>query len=235
MILLKHSVRKLMFGITSITAYILTCLVLILLPGPNSMLCMAISAKYGYKKARFAILGTFLGNGTLLLLSALGLGVVLKQYPIFFNGLKILGGLYLAYLGIRLFKSCYLSWQSSRDNRHLIAKNEQLEYHVKAVNETHTQLFCKALLVALLNPKALLFFSAMMVQFIEADYPHTMLSFMILAGIFQTISLIYLNIISPLSQNISKFFVKYYYCRIIGQGLVGGLFISFAVKLWLAT
>lgn len=217
--------RKIVFGITSISAYTLTCLILILLPGPNSMLCMAISAQYGYKKARIAILGTFLGNGTLLLLSALGLGALLKQYPMLFDGLKLLGGLYLAYLGVRLFKASYMAW----NNQQSITNNVH-----QAVEETHRQLFFKALGVALLNPKGLLFFPAMMVQFIEQSYEMPMLSFLILASIFQIISLVYLNIISPLSYRIRIFFNKYHRLGAVGQGLVGGLFLSFALRLWFA-
>lgn len=59
-----------MFGITDLTAYVLTVLVLIALPGPNSMFCFGTALAHGFAKAKFAIMGTFLGNGTLIVASA---------------------------------------------------------------------------------------------------------------------------------------------------------------------
>ncbi|WP_294033151.1 hypothetical protein [uncultured Moraxella sp.] len=59
-----------MFGITDLTAYVLTVLVLIALPGPNSMFCFGTALAHGFTKAKFAIMGTFLGNGTLIVASA---------------------------------------------------------------------------------------------------------------------------------------------------------------------
>ena len=67
-----------MFGITDIVTYTIAAAVLVALPGPNSMLCMHIAAQHGVKVARRAMAGTFLGNGTLIVASALGAGSVLK-------------------------------------------------------------------------------------------------------------------------------------------------------------
>lgn len=214
-----------MFGIAHLGTYIFTCLVLILLPGPNSMLCMSISAQHGYRLARYAIAGTFLGNATLLGCSAIGLGTLLQTYPFLLHSFKIIGGAYLAYLGLKL---CFSAWQIWQHPQPLAsAPLSQHTTDAKAID-----LFYKALAVALLNPKALLFFPSMMIQFIDANTTQPAFSFFILASIFQTISLIYLNLISPLSAKISHFFMQNQFLSILGKSIIGTLFCGFACKIW---
>lgn len=100
--LFYHSVEWQIFGITDLTAYVLTVLVLIALPGPNSMFCFGTALAHGFAKAKFAIMGTFLGNGTLIVASALGAGALLTRYPFLFGAIKMAGAAYLTYLGGRL-------------------------------------------------------------------------------------------------------------------------------------
>ncbi len=66
-------------------------------------------------------------------------------------------------------------------------------------------MFRKALTVALLNPRGLLFFPSMMVQPVDARYPHPVVSFLVLGLFFQTLSLIYLNLMAPAASRISRF------------------------------
>nr|WP_311463560.1 LysE family transporter [uncultured Ottowia sp.] len=91
-----------MFGITDIVTYTIAAAMLVALPGPNSMLCMHIAAQHGVKVARRAMAGTFLGNGTLIVASALGAGSVLKTWPFLYDALRIVGASYLAWLGARM-------------------------------------------------------------------------------------------------------------------------------------
>lgn len=78
-----------MFGITSIAAYTLAVTILILLPHPNALFCMAVAGRYGVRVARRAIAGTFAGMGALL-----------KTHPALFDALKIAGRLHRAWLGL---------------------------------------------------------------------------------------------------------------------------------------
>lgn len=212
-----------MFGITDIVTYTLTVMVLILLPGPNSMFCMTVAGQYGAKTARRAIAGTFLGNGTLIAASALGAGALLKAYPFLFDGLKLVGGTYLAWLGIKLLYGARQNWQ-----HHAPAPA------TPAVSAPAGQpkVFKKALTVALLNPKGLLFFPSMMVQFVDIAYPHPLISFLVLGLIFQTCSLIFLNLTAPVANRLTQMVVRHRKAGAAGKGSIGAVFIVFAAKLW---
>lgn len=211
-----------MFGITDIVTYTVAVVVLILLPGPNSMFCMTVAGQYGTRTARRAIAGTFLGNGILIAASALGAGSLLKAYPFLFNGIKLAGGLYLAYIGIKLLLGALHTWRQPA----LIQSAAKLE---------SPKVFKKALAIALLNPKGLLFFPSMMVQFVDIRYPHPLISFLILGLIFQTVSLIYLNLMAPASSSITRAVTRYRKAGAAGKGGVGAVFLAFAAKLWTAS
>lgn len=205
-----------MFGITDVWAYALTALVLILLPGPNSMFCLSIVSTLGAKKARFAILGTFLGNGTLIVASAAGAGTLLQLYPALFGVLKAVGAMYLAYLGVRLFYDA------------MRAKTSQAMSDKPTAN---VQIFKKALWVALLNPKGLLFFPSMMVQFVVVDYAYPVLSFAILGAIFQSISLLFLLTLAQFAALVITYTRKFALLAKVGKTAVGAMFMYFAVRL----
>ena len=93
-----------MFGITDLATYTLGVVAIILLPGPNSMYCLTIAGQYGIKAAYRAVAGILLGDFLLILATVLGAGTVLKLYPALFHGIKLLGGLYLAYIGWNLLR-----------------------------------------------------------------------------------------------------------------------------------
>ena len=214
-----------MFGITDIFTYTLAVIILILLPGPNSMFCMTVAGQYGAKTARRAIAGTFIGNGTLIAASALGAGALLKSYPFLFDGLKLLGGTYLAWLGLKLLHGARNSWRAPAP----------LSAALTAISAApQPKVFKKALTVALLNPKGLLFFPSMMVQFVDIHYPHPLVSFLVLGLIFQTCSLIFLNLTAPMASRLTQMVVRHRKAGAAGKGRVGALCIGFAAKRWSA-
>lgn len=210
-----------MFGIHDIWAYTLTALVLILLPGPNSMFCLSIASTLGAKKARFAMMGTFLGNGMLIVASALGAGTLLQLYPALFGVLKLIGAVYLAYLGIHLI------YHAMHQKTVHTASAEP----TSSVQTSSVQIFKKALFIALLNPKGLLFFPSMMVQFVATDYAYPLLSFAILGAIFQMISLIFLTMVAHFAQLILTHVRQFSVLAKLGKTTVGSLFIYFALRL----
>ena len=229
-----------MFGITDIVTYTIAAAVLVALPGPNSMLCMAIAAQHGVKVARRAMAGTFLGNGTLIVASALGAGSVLAAWPFLYNGLRMVGASYLAFLGGKMLWGAWRTWRAQAEQRAVQAAEPgaapmppQPAAAQGPVQET-PRVFKKALMVALLNPKGLLFFPSMMVQFVDVRYPYPVLSFLVLGLIFQTLSMVFLNLMAPMASRISRFAAHHRKTRAAGKGGVGALFLAFAAKLWAA-
>jgi threonine/homoserine/homoserine lactone efflux protein len=122
-------------------------------PGPNMLLVMTTSVRSGFRRSLSTMAGLLTGVVSMIVLSVLGLGAVLQAAPRTFNALRWGGAVYLAYLGLR-------PWFSR--------PQEQLARAQAAPRGGH---YREGLLVALSNPKALIFAAAFLPQFMSPDLP----------------------------------------------------------------
>lgn len=146
--------------------FILACFALNLAFGPNNLLSVTYGAQKGVRFAAAAGAARLAVFAPMIAASALGLGALLSISAIAFNGLKIVGALYLVYLGVRLFLSG--------------AQKQRLESVTPSLS-FHTALRSEAT-VAISNPKAILIFAAFFPQFVNLN--HYWLSYLILAALF---------------------------------------------------
>ncbi len=215
-----------MFGITDISAYIIGSMIIILLPGPNSLYCLSVAAAHGVRKGYRAVAGIFVGDSILMLVTVLGVGGLLKLYPILFNAIKLIGGLYLLYLGVKLLRGAYQTFC----HRHLLA-----DATPKLVAPPKDQnFFYRAMLLSLTNPKGILFFLSFFVQFVDPAYAHPFLSFFILAIILQILSVSYQSVMVFAGKNLARKFSQSPRLIIVSMSITGFIFIGFAINLWLA-
>lgn len=131
-----------------------TCLISAM-PGSNMLLAFQFGLNYGVKKTLWTLAGLSLGLFILLASSLLGLGVISEKAPMLLVAIKVIGALYLAYLG----------WQSIANAQQTLAEND-----VKII-PTPRQLFKTGFWVALSNPKAILFFASFFPKFINFNAP----------------------------------------------------------------
>lgn len=103
----------------------------------------------------------------------------------------------------------------------------------KSITQSST-LFKKALLIALLNPKGLVFFPAMMIQFVAIDTVNPMMSLLMLGLIFQSCSLVFLLILTKCSGLIGQKLGQFVWLNRVGRTGAGLIFLGFAVKLAMA-
>lgn len=96
-----------MFGITDLTTFIIGTTLIVLLPGPNSLYVMSIASRFGIKTGYMGALGVYTGDLILILCTALGAASLLHTFPVLFIALKIIGAVYLSYLGIKLIIATY--------------------------------------------------------------------------------------------------------------------------------
>ena len=82
-----------MFGITDLPTYIIGTIAVILLPGPNSMYCLAMAGQHGVRAAYRSVAGILLGDCVLMLATALGAGALNKEKPELFHAVKLVGRL----------------------------------------------------------------------------------------------------------------------------------------------
>lgn len=211
-----------MNGISDLPQYLIGVIAVILVPGPNSLYCLSVAGQHGSRAAYRAIAGILLGDSLLILATVFGAGALLHRYPYLFHGIKIAGGLYLAWLGLNLLKGGWLAWQTRRNTAPVTQK------------VAPRRIFHHALTLSLMNPKAILFFLSFFTQFVRADAPNPLYSFLILALILQSVSFTYLNILAFAGMRLTAIFARSRALAAVGMTLVGLLFIAFAVKLWTA-
>ncbi|EWC42894.1 LysE family translocator [Pseudomonas stutzeri] len=131
-------------------------LVVILIPGPLSLLMISNSLNYGVRRSWPAFLGGVTASIILLSASALGLGALLMASERLFSLLKLIGALYLF----------YLAWQSWQDARRTPTTRE---FDTCTHAPRFSRLFGRAFLLGGSNPKDILFFAAFLPQFLSAE------------------------------------------------------------------
>jgi len=207
-----------MLGVTGIWTYVLGTAAIILLPGPNSIFVLTTAARHGVKAGYRAAAGVFLGDWVLMGAAALGVASLLRAYPPVFMVIKYAGAVYLAYVGITMAISAFRRRRSGP---------------VPAVVDEAPvrRPFRRALVISLLNPKAILFVISFFIQFLDPTYPHPALSFLLLASILQLFSAIYL---STLIFGGTYLAAQFRARRRLAPGLtagIGAVFIGFGIRL----
>jgi homoserine/homoserine lactone efflux protein len=132
--------------------YLITCFGIAVVPGPNALLVLTHGALHGSRRTLFTISGGVLGFAVVLALCALGLGALIQASATGFTVLKVVGGLYLIWLGWGLWRSAPVSLEPTG-----------------ATSFRRWSLFRQGLVSALSNPKALLLFTAFIPPFLD---PH---------------------------------------------------------------
>lgn len=131
--------------------YLAAAIGLSLTPGPNSLLVLTHGALHGHRRTLFTVAGGATGFTLLIGLSMLGIGALLQTSAHALTVLKLLGGAYLVWLGVQLWRAPAIT---------LVAE-------AGAPQAAAGTLFRQGLLTAISNPKALLFYGAFLPQFID--------------------------------------------------------------------
>lgn len=215
-----------MFGITDLTTYIIGTILIVLLPGPNSIYVMTIASRYGVKAGYIGALGVYTGDMILIILTALGAASLLHTFPWLFILLKVIGAVYLSYLGIKLLMAAYKTWKAT-------VAPEQIQQKQEGLKQPHP--FRTALTISILNPKAILFYLSFFVQFVDPSYPYPMLTFTALAVVLQIISMSYLTVLIFSGVKLASFFSYRYKLTACCVASVGLLFCGFGLKLATST
>ena len=152
--------------------YLATWSLVALTPGPAVICSMAQSTRYGFRSSLTGISGIQLGNFLFIVCISLGLGTLLATATTAFTVLRVVGVIYLFYLGVRIIHSTF------RRSLSRVAQPAML------LSE-HRSLFFQGLLIQLTNPKALLFVSALLPQFID---PHRSVPVQLVILVFTTVA-----------------------------------------------
>ncbi|MFE5808109.1 leucine efflux protein LeuE [Streptomyces sp. NPDC056491] len=213
-----------MLGVTDLPTYLAGLVLIILLPGPNSLYVLSTAARRGVRTGYKAAAGVFTGDAVLMLLTAVGAGALLRASPLVFTVVKVLGAGYLAWLAVGMLRGAWALWRTR-------AERAEAEDAAPADPAENERPYRRALLISLLNPKAILFLMSFFVQFVDPSYAYPALSFLLLGGLLQTGSLLYLTLLIFGGTRLSAAFRRRKRLSAGATSAAGVLFLGFAAKL----
>jgi homoserine/homoserine lactone efflux protein len=191
--------------------YLVAAIGLSLTPGPNSLLVLTHGALHGHRRTLYTVAGGALGFLALIALSMLGIGALLKASAGALTVLKVLGGAYLVWLGIQLWR----------------APPIRLASDPSAPDVPDRALFRQGLLTAISNPKALLFYGAFLPQFIDPARD-LLVQFVVMAAVFVLVEIIVEYALALLAHRVRSALER------MGRSfnrLCGGMFVAMGVAL----
>ena len=191
--------------------YAAAALGLSLTPGPNGLLALTHGALYGVKKTAFTIAGGALGFTAVIALSLFGIGALLAASAELLIVLKWIGGAYLVWLGIQVWRSPAIG-SIATSSRPVV---------------TRTAVFRQGFLAAVSNPKGILFFVAFLPQFLVTDSP-LVIQFAIMTLTFVGIEIVTETLIALGSEKVQPFLARF--GKRVNQTF-GGVFVAIGIAL----
>ena len=148
-------------------AFVAASAVLLIIPGPTVLTVISYAIARGRPVSVALVAGVALGDSTALVVSLLGLGALLAASALAFTVAKLVGGMYLLYLGIRMLRAGFTV----------------TEVAGRAAPESRRRVFLNTYLVTAFNPKSIIFFVAFLPQFVNRSADVTQ-QFVLLAVTF---------------------------------------------------
>ncbi len=150
-----------MFGIADYGAFVVAIIVFLAIPGPGNLAIITSTGKGGIRGGLAAAFGVIAGDQVLMWAAVAGVAALLSAYPPAFKAVQWLGAAYLAWLGFRM----------------LTAKPGA----APVLNIRPRQYFRQALMITLLNPKAIVFYMAFFPLFVDPARHQGLLTFGVMA------------------------------------------------------
>jgi leucine efflux protein len=200
-----------MFGIADYGAFVAAIVVFLLIPGPGNLALVTSTGKGGIRGGLAATLGVMAGDQVLMWLAVAGVAALLAAYPAAFSAVQWLGAAYLAWLGFKM----------------LIAKPGD----APILNIRPRQYFQQAIVITLLNPKAVVFYMAFFPLFVDPARHQGLVTFGAMAATIAVLTFAYGLVVTLLTHFLAE---RMRANPVIGRVLekVAGIFlIGFGIKL----
>jgi len=175
-----------------VTAFALTALVIILIPGPSVMFIVARALAYGRKAAALTVLGNTLGEYLQVIAVAFGIGALAERSVAVLTGLKFIGAAYLVYLGVKTI----------RDRRSLLTMLQPTE------TPSQRRFLLQGFIVGATNPKTVVFLVAILPLFVDRADGSLSDQILVLGLVFSVIALVCDNAWGLFAGTIRAWFAK---------------------------
>ncbi|MFS4096188.1 LysE family translocator [Streptomyces sp. AF1A] len=156
-------------------AFAALSLLLIVIPGPSVLFVVGRALAHGRRTALTTVAGNTLGAYVLVAAVALGIGSVVERSVLVFTALKLAGAAYLVYLGIR-------AWRQRGSLRAAFAESGRPAHG-------GLRTLWEGFAVGIANPKTMVFFAAVLPQFVDRDQGHVPVQMLLLGLVFNAIAL----------------------------------------------
>jgi threonine/homoserine/homoserine lactone efflux protein len=159
----------------SLLGFAAVAFAIIIIPGPSVMFVVSRAVSFGRRAALLTVAGNAAGAYSQVLLVAVGIGAIVQRSIAVFTAVKLLGALYLIWLGIQTFR--HRRDASRIDTTLVIARSRR-------------SLVTDGFVVGASNPKTIVFFAAILPQFVEAGGAPEALQMAVLGMVFVAVALI---------------------------------------------
>ncbi|MED2182109.1 homoserine lactone transporter [Bacillus wiedmannii] len=202
-----------MYGIINYEVFLLTGILLNLIPGADTMYIVGRSISQGRKAGVYSVFGIITGSLVHTLLVAFGLSIILTKSIVLFNTIKVIGVIYLVYLGIKMIlDKTNVAFQASSNKLNI------------------RKIYVQGLLTSLTNPKVSLFFIAFLPQFIDTKASGP-IPFIILGLTFTVTGLLWCLFVAYFSSYVTKKLRGNQKVGMILNKITGLIFIGMGLKL----
>jgi homoserine/homoserine lactone efflux protein len=193
--------------------YFIATIILSLSPGPGVFSSISSGLRHGFRLGLWNGVGMQVANMILVAIVSLGLGAILLASETLFTAIKWLGVIYLVYLGVVTWRSEARRFEEDKDdNAH-----------------TAREVFMRGFFVNLTNPKGIIFFAAILPQFIDVARPQ-MQQYLIFAGTTFAADLVIMMGYTALAANVLRVMRDERHLRWVNRGL-GGAFVAAGLAL----
>ncbi len=158
-------------GIADYASFVIAIIVFLLIPGPGNLALITSTSKGGIAGGLGATFGVIAGDQVLLWAAVAGVSAIMTAYPTAFHIVQWAGAVYLAWLGIKM----------------LIAQPGDAP--ILQIKPRHY--FRQALLITLLNPKAIVFYMAFFPLFVDPASHQGMTTFGVMAATIAVLTFLY--------------------------------------------
>lgn len=192
-----------------------------LVPGPDLILLLQTGAARGPAHAVATAVGLAVARATHVALAALGLAALLRTAPAVFDAVRLAGAAYLIWLGFGILRAPSLLPDGSAN-----LGEHQLQRYLSSAG--------RGLLTNLLNPKALLFCSVLLPQFIRPEHGSVGSQFALLGTVLVATGLLFDTLFAFAGSSIGRWLARHQTAQFVQRWAFATLLVAFGTRLAIA-
>lgn len=204
-----------MLGIQNYEMFLLAGIVLNITPGSDTIYILSRSIAQGRRGGIYSVLGVISGVAIHTMMAAFGLSAILSTSATAFTAVKIIGAMYLGYLGLTT----------------LLAKENNLISLADTIHMTPRNIYFQGLITNVLNPKVALFFLSFLPQFITPSNTYGLLPFLGLGITFIITGTTWCLLLVLFSSRMSAYLRENEKTAFITNKVCGTIYLGLGVKL----